>query len=93
MPILHAPGVMIPGQFGPMSRALGPCASRGCFEHAPHLDHVHDGDALGDAHDEREPAVERLENGIRGPRRRNEDAARVRPGRLHRLRDGVEDGH
>ena len=28
IPILHSPGVMIPGQFGPMSRAAEPCSAR-----------------------------------------------------------------
>jgi hypothetical protein len=53
MPILQpTPGVMMPGQFGADEARLAAWS----LEHAPHLDHVHHRDALGDAHDEREPA-------------------------------------
>ncbi len=50
MPILHASGVMTPGQLGPMSRVFG------ALKRALHRHHVEDRDALGDAHDKRQPA-------------------------------------
>ena len=50
MPILHSPGVMMPGQFGPISRASG------VLEHGLHLHHVEHRNAFGDADDDSMPA-------------------------------------
>ena len=61
-----APGVMTPGQFGPDEARLALQA----LEHAPHLEHVGDRHALGDADDELEPRVERLEDRVGRARRR-----------------------
>ena len=53
------------------------------LEDAAHLDHVHHGDALRDAHDQRAPRVEGLENGIGSKRRRHEDHGCVGAGLLN----------
>ena len=50
----------------------------------PH--HVQHRDALGDADDERDLGIDRLEDGIGGKRRRHVDRARIGAGRLRRLR-------
>ena len=47
MPILHSPGVITPGQLGPISRDLLP--RQGAF----HFHHVQHRNAFGDADDER----------------------------------------
>src|SRR5918998_1817694 len=57
----------------------------------PH--HVVDRDALGYAADGRELRVQRLEDGVGGEGRGDEDHARVRPGLLDGLLDRVEDRH
>jgi hypothetical protein len=50
MPILVlVPGLMTPGQFGPMSRVFG------FGQEVPHADHVEHRDALGDAMTTRSP--------------------------------------
>ncbi len=88
MPILQAPGVITPGQFGPTRRVFV-CASRTRRTR----DHVADGDALGDRDDESATRVDRLEDRVRGERRRHEDARRrSRPSRCTRVDDGVEHG-
>ena len=86
MPILHSPGVMMPGQFGPISRDFEP------HEHALDLDHVADRNALGDADDQLDAGVGRFA----GSRRPRTAAARrstlaFGAGRLHRFGDGIED--
>jgi hypothetical protein len=48
MPILHSPGVMTPGQFGPISRDF-----RAAEQRALHLHHVEHRNAFGDADDQR----------------------------------------
>src|SRR6266404_5506624 len=53
--------------------------------------HVEDGYALGDADDERNPGVGRLEDGIGGEGRRHVNDARIAAGDGARLVDGVED--
>jgi hypothetical protein len=50
MPILHSPGVMMPGQLGPMSRQSF------IFEKIFDPHHIHDGNALGNGHDQFRPA-------------------------------------
>ena len=85
MPILQASGVMTPGQFGPMRIELG------ALEGALDLHHVEDRDALGDADDELELGVDRLEDGVGGEGRRHVDRGGGGAGRLLGLGDGVED--
>ena len=68
--MLHFPGEMIPGQLGPSSRDPGVVAPQEVVEQRLVLG----GDALGDAHDEADPALGRLQDGGRrhpsaGPRR------------------------
>ena len=67
MPILQASGVMTPGQFGPIR------IERRAFERALHLHHVEHRDALGDADDELELGVDRLEDRVGRERRRHVD--------------------
>src|SRR5215212_11326883 len=55
----------------------------------PH--HVVDGDAFCDAADGREPRVQRLEDGVGGEGRGDEDHARVRARLFDGLLDGIED--
>lgn len=85
MPILHWPGRMIPGQFGPSRRDLLCWRSAsvtwrrmsGSVGQAANLDHVVLGDPLGDAHDQPNLALDRLEDGCRSEGRRNVDNGRV----------------
>ena len=69
MPILQAPGVITPGQLGPISATW----SR---ERALHLDHVEHGNAFRDAHDQRDPRVDGFHDGVGGERRRHVDHGR-----------------
>ncbi len=62
------------------------------LERALDADHVEDRDALGDAHHEREPGVDRLEDGVGGEGRRHVDRRSRRAGGRHGLAHGVEDG-
>ena len=55
-------------------------------------DHVDDGDAFGDADDQRHFGVGGFENGVGGVRRRNENYGSVGAGFFHGFGDGVEDG-
>ena len=82
MPILHSPGVMTPGQFGPMSRVFEP------LQRALHPHHVEHRNALGDADDERDPGVDRFQDRVGGEGRRHVDHAE----RRRRSRDGFGDG-
>ena len=63
----------------------------GALEGALDLHHVEDGDALGDADDEVELGVDRLEDGVGGEGRRHVDRGGGGAGRLLGLGDGVED--
>ena len=54
--------------------------------------HVHDRDALGDAHDEFHARVGGFEDAVGGPGRRHEDHGGVAAGLLPRLGHRVEDG-
>jgi hypothetical protein len=56
------------------------------------VQHVHGGNALGDAHGEVEAGVGRFQNRVRGARGRHEDHRRIRARLLDRLADRVEDG-
>ena len=85
MPILHSPGVITPGQFGPISVELRISAER-----ALRLHHVQRRDALGDADDDGDAGLRRLEDRVRGAGRRHVDDRRVGARLLDGLGDGVE---
>ena len=76
MPILHSSGVSTPGQFGPISRDLLPDSARFTLHHVEHRN------ALGDAHDQRNFGIDRLEDRVGGKGRRHVDDAGIRAGRL-----------
>ena len=84
MPILHSPGVMMPGQLGPMRRV--PRAG----ERGLHAHHVVDRNALGDAHHELDAGIGRLEDRVGRERRRHVDDAGGGAGFFDRIRHGVE---
>ena len=90
MPILHSPGVMMPGQFGPISRTAAPAAffSR---EEGLRADHVVGRNAFGDARDDGDAGVGRLDDRVGRERRRHEDHRGVGARLPHRLGDRVED--
>ncbi len=77
-------GVITPGQFGPISRDFEP------RQRALHLDHVEHRNAFGDADDQRDLGVDRLEDRVGGERRRHVDHATRRAGLRLGLGDGVE---
>jgi hypothetical protein len=82
MPILHWPGVITPGQFGPISTA-----SVG-LQRGLDLDHVDHRDAFGDADDQLDAGIGRFEDRVgreRGPARRS-SSRRLRSLRPHRAR-------
>ena len=58
MPMLHFPGLMMPGQFGPSRREFGKSRTQGVED----LGFVLGRDALGDAHDELDAGRGRLED-------------------------------
>ncbi len=60
MPILHSPGVMTPGQFGPIEHRLAALDDR---VHADHIEHRH---AFGDGDDGFDAGIDRFENGVGG---------------------------
>ena len=86
MPILHSPGVMTPGQLGPIRRDLEP------EQRALDLDHVEHGNAFGDADDQRDFRVDRFQDRVGGKGRRHIDhaggAARRGLGLAHRVEHG-----
>src|SRR5439155_6643416 len=59
-------------------------------QHARHVQHRN---PLGDAHDQRDPGIGRLENGGRGDDGRNVNDRRVGPRLRHRVGHGVEHGY
>ena len=85
MPILHSLGRDDAGAVGADEPRLR------TRQRALHRHHVEHRDALGDAHDERQPGVDRLEDRVGGEGRRHVDHGRVGAGGLDRLGDGVED--
>ena len=87
MPILHFPGEMIPGQFGPISRVFE------ILQRCRHADHVERRNAFRDADDERQLGVDRFENRVRRKRRRHENHRRIRARFAHRVRDRIEYRH
>ena len=86
MPILHASGVITPGQLGPIRRDLR------AGQRALHAHHVEHRDALGDADDQRDLGVDRFEDRIGGEGRRHVDRSGGGAGLLTRLGHRVEDG-
>ena len=62
MPMLHLPGEMMPGQFGPSSRVAGELADQPVVGQGLVLG----GDALGDAHHEGDAGGGGLDDGVGG---------------------------
>ena len=85
--MLHLPGLMMPGQFGPSSRVFGEVAD----ERVEDLGLVLGRDALGDAHDEPDAGRGRLEDRRRRGLRRHGDERGGGAGRGDGLGDRVED--
>ena len=76
------------------SRTVRPDQARlGIFQHGRHADHVERGNAFRDANDERHAGIDRLENRVRGKRRRHKNYGRVRARFANRVRNGVEHVH
>ncbi len=84
MPILHSPGVITPGQFGPIS------ANIAAGQRGPHLQHVQHRNALGDADDDLDAGIRRLEDRIGREGGRHVDHAGIGAGLAHRVVHGVE---
>jgi hypothetical protein len=72
MPILHLPGEMMPGQFGPIIRV-----SR-VLRYSFAFDHIRDRDSLGNAYDERQACICGFHDRVCGKRRRHVDHRGVR---------------
>ena len=85
MPILHSSGVSTPGQFGPISRDFER-SSRALTLH-----HVEHRNALGDADDQRNLGLDRLDDRVGGAGRRHIDHRSVGAGLGLALGDGGED--
>jgi hypothetical protein len=85
MPILHSPGVITPGQFGPTRRPSG-----WPFSNVLDAHHVQHRDALGDADDDLDAGVGRFQDRVGGERRRHVDHRRIGAGGGDGLGDGVE---
>ena len=74
------------------ARAVRPDQARASsLQRALDLDHVEHRDALGDADDQRDLGIDRLQDRVGGAGRRHVDDAGVGAGRRLRLGDGVED--
>ena len=73
MPILHSPGVMTPGQFGPISGDLVPSRARLTRTMSMHRD------AFGDADDQLDPGIDRFQDRVGGEGRRHVDDTGVAP--------------
>ena len=86
MPASDSPGVMMPGQFGPIMRVLL------ALQVGPDLGRVLHRDALGDDHDQPHLGVDGLDRRVLGERRRHEEDGHVRAGLGHGLLDGAEHG-
>jgi hypothetical protein len=87
MPILHLPGEIIPGQFGPMRRVF--FIAQKFFDR----DHIGYGNAFGDANDERQTGIGGFHNRVRRKRWRNVNYRNIRAGFFNRVGDGVENRH
>ncbi len=88
MPMLHFPGLMMPGQFGPRRRVSGEFLDQAVVRHRLVLGR----DALGDADDERDACFGRLDDGVGRAAGRHADKRRRRSGLLHRLGHRGVDG-
>jgi hypothetical protein len=86
MPILHLPGEIIPGQFGPMTRVFFPSRYF-------HLNHIGDRNALRDTDDERNPGIGSLHNCVGGKRGRNVNHRRICARFSNGAGDGIENRH
>lgn len=86
MPTLHRPGTITPGPLGPTSTAPRR-EMRGGLRHVPYRD------TLGDADDEVEAGVRRLDQRVASAAGRHEEHGDIRAGSLDRGGDGPEDGH
>jgi hypothetical protein len=73
MPILHLPGEMMPGQFGPITRVLR--TAQVLFR----LDHVRYRDALGNTNDKRKAGIGCFHYCVRSKGRRHINDRGVRP--------------
>ena len=81
----------LPG--GEETRAVRPEEARLFPPHvAAYLDHIENGNVLGDADDEIEFRVDRLEDGVRSKARGDVDDGDGCAGRIDRILDGVEYG-
>ena len=87
MPILHSPGVITPGQLGPISLTLG-FSARKRF----HLHHVEHGNTFGDGVDHANARLGSFHDRVSRERWRNENHRRIRARCLHRFVHSVEDG-
>ena len=89
IPMLHFPGLMMPGQFGPEQLGVGEVA----LELVEEVGLVVGGHALGDGHDELDAGFGGLEHGSLDAGRGDEDAggrgAGCRLGLGHRRVDGT----
>ena len=88
----HDPDLAFPGRDDPGTVGADE-ARRLALERALDLHHVVDGNALGDADDERDLRRGRLEDRVRREGRRDEDDAGVGARLLDGLLDSVEDRH
>src|SRR5665213_1360145 len=78
---------------GDHAGAVGSDQARfGTAQRALHLHHVENGNAFGDADDQRYFGVDRFQDGVGGERRRHIDGGRVRAHRLFRFAHRVENG-
>ena len=83
MPTSDSPGVMMPGQFGPMMRVLLPLLD----VVGPRIGGVLHRDALGDDDEQRDLGVDGLDHRVLGERRRHEGDRHVGAGLLDGLGD------
>ena len=84
MPILHLPGEMMPGQFGPITRVLR------IAEIFLRLDHIGDRNSLGDTDDERNSRVAGFHDRVGGKCGRHINDRRIRTGFSHSVGDRVK---
>ncbi len=87
MPILHSPGVIMPGQFGPMRRDFFAGHLR------LHSHHVDDRNSFGNADHQFDAGIDRFQDSIGRAGRGHENYRDIATGCLARLPDSVEDGN
>ena len=85
MPILHSPGVMTPGQLGPIKRQS--LALHVLLD----LDHVEDRHAFGDADDQFDTGFDRFHDGIGAADRRYVDDRSSGAGRFDGIFNRIKD--